>query len=93
MVAAMHGSEMLVSAPIALHSYYWWPPACCAQPVEREEHRRGHPTDHLISFSVAPVLNGYSQPAIHSLFERMRGTGVAAGVRAVFAAQEPVLSA
>jgi putative ABC transport system permease protein len=53
----------------------------------------GFPTDHLISFSVEPVLNGYSQPAIQSLFARMRqNLASLPGVRAVSLAQEPVLS-
>ena len=53
----------------------------------------GFPTDHLISFSVAPVLNGYTQPAMQALLERMRHSLASLpGVRAVSLAQEPVLS-
>jgi predicted permease len=53
----------------------------------------GMRTDHLIQFTIQPSLNGYSQPRMLALFERLRDDiSKFPGVRAVSMAEEPVLA-
>jgi predicted permease len=53
----------------------------------------GMRTDHLIQFSIQPSLNGYSQPRMLALFERLRDDiARLPGVHAVSMAEETVLA-
>ncbi len=53
----------------------------------------GMRTDHLIQFTIQPSLNGYSQPRMLGLFERLRDDiSKFPGVRVVSMAEEPVLA-
>jgi predicted permease len=53
----------------------------------------GFPTSHLISFTVQPSLNGYTQERIRTLFQNLQADiARLPGIRAVSMAEVPVLS-